>query len=241
MRILLFFVIATLSSYFFRLDFFKIRPDLKISFTIENAFFAIFLEGFGIFVAAVLAIYLLKLKRKTTISFFGTSRTKSILICILPLTLVCLIGIQNTSDLNAHWYGFIAITSTLVYCIMEEYGWRGYLQEELKSLKPWYQYVIIGFMWHVWHLNFIRDTGVLNNLIFLVAMIAASWGIDQVATATKSILACASYHLLFQIMVYNSLIKDGLNEKQKLIILGVSFVLMFIVIKKWEKAQIIKN
>lgn len=231
-RVLLFFVIATLSSYFFRLDFFHIKPDLKTAFSVRNAFTAIFLEGFGIFLAAVLCIYLLKRKRNSQMSLFGTSRLKSGLISIIPLTIVTLVGIKNSSDINTHWFGFIAITTTLLYCIMEEYGWRGYLQEELKSMRPWYQYVIIGTLWYLWHLHFLEDTTVLSNLIFLIAMIAASWGIGQVATATKSILACASYHLLFQIMAYNSLVKNGLGEKQKVFILIVSFIVMLIVIKK---------
>jgi len=35
--------------------------------------------------------------------------------------------VKNEFELDSHLYGFIAIIATLVYCIMEEYGWRGYL------------------------------------------------------------------------------------------------------------------
>lgn len=69
-------------------------------------------------------------------------------------------------------------------------------------------------------------------------MIFGSWGIGQVAETTKSILASACFHLIINIMMYNSLIKNGLDGTQKLIILGVSIVLWIIITEKWKKEKI---
>ncbi len=66
-------------------------------------------------------------------------------------------------------------------------------------------------------------------------MIFGSWGIGQVAESTKSILACACFHLIIQIMMFNALIKNGIDGTEKLIIVGVSVVLWFVIIKTWEK------
>jgi len=66
-------------------------------------------------------------------------------------------------------------------------------------------------------------------------MIFGSWGIGQVAETTKSILASACFHLIINIMMYNSLIKNGLDGTQKLIILGVSVILWIIITEKWKK------
>jgi len=72
-------------------------------------------------------------------------------------------------------------------------------------------------------------------LFFFGMMIFGSWGIGQVAETTKSILASACFHLIINIMMYNSLIKNGLDGTQKLIILGVSVILWIIITEKWKK------
>jgi len=46
------------------------------------------------------------------------------------------IGVQNKYGINTHLYGLIAAFGSFIYCIMEEYGWRGYLQEEFRFLQP---------------------------------------------------------------------------------------------------------
>ena len=89
---------------------------------------------------------------------------------------------------------------------MEEYGWRGYLQEELKPLKSWKKYLIIGFLWYLWHLTFLTKASIRDNLFFLAMMVFRSGGIGQVAESTKSIVACACFHLIIQIMMFNALI-----------------------------------
>jgi membrane protease YdiL (CAAX protease family) len=149
------------------------------------------------------------------------------------------IGVENEFEMDSHLYGFIAITGTLIYCIMEEYGWRGYLQEELKIVKPWLKYLIIGFIWYLWHLTFLTKATIGDNLFFLAMMIFGSWGIGQVAESTKSIIASACFHLIIQIMMFNALIKNGIDRNEKLIILGVSVALWFVIIKKWEKEEMI--
>ncbi len=140
--------------------------------------------------------------------------------------------------MNEHFYGFLAVFGTMLYCIMEEYGWRGYLQEELKNIKPLSRYVLIGFIWYFWHLPFLSGATLLQNLFFLAMMIFGSWGIGQVAESTKSVLASACFHLIVQIMMFNTLIRDGINGSQKFIILGISLVIWIILIKKWEKENL---
>ena len=84
-------------------------------------------------------------------------------------------------------------------------------------------------------MTFLKEATAGDNLFFLVMMIFGSWGIGQVAESTKSILACACFHLIIQIMMFNALIKNGIDGTEKLIIVGVSVVLWFVIIKTWEK------
>lgn len=240
-RILLFIVIATAISNIFRFDIFELKSELERLPVWMFILTSVLLEGSGVIIGALIAISFLKKNRKTEITIFGTSKSKSLVMGIIPIIILTIIGVKNEFELNSHLYGFIAIIGTLAYCIMEEYGWRGYLQEELKTLKLGKKYLIIGFIWYLWHLAFLTEATVGDNLFFLSMMIFGSWGIGQVAESTKSILASACFHLIIQIMMFNALIKNGIDGTEKLIILGVSVVIWFVIIKKWEKENTIAN
>jgi len=240
-RILIFFIVATIISNIFRFNIFDHKLQLEKLPSWVSILTIVLLEGSGVIIGALITIRLLRRERKTEMTLFGTSKLKSMIMLIIPIIILTIIGVRNEFELDSHIYGLIAISGTLLYCVMEEYGWRGYLQEELKTLKSWQKYVIIGFIWYLWHLNFITDLSIKGNLFFLGMMIFGSWGIGQVAESTKSILASACFHLIIQIMMFNSLIRNGIDGTEKLIILGLSVVLWFIIIKKWEKENTIAN
>ena len=239
LRILLFLVIATTISNIFRFDIFEIKPELQKLPTWIFILISVFLEGSGVIIGAFIALNLLKKKRSTEISLFGTSKAKSLLMASIPIIILTFVGVNNSYNLEKHVYAFISVVGTLIYCVFEEYGWRGYLQEELKFLKPWQQYVIIGFLWYFWHLTFLTNATLAENLFFLGMMIFGSWGIGQVANATKSILASACFHLIIQIMMFNALIRNGISGTEKIIILSITTILLFAIVKKWEKQNIV--
>jgi len=234
-RILTFFLIAITISNIFRLDLFNFNPEIEQLPAWISILIKVLLQGSGVIIGALIVISLLRKKRTVKISLFGTSKSKSIVMTIIPIIILPVIGVKNDYGMNSHLYGFIAITSTLIYCILEEYGWRGYLQEELKSLKAWQKYFIIGLMWYLWHLTFLTKATVEDNLFFMGMMIFGSWGIGQVAGSTKSIMASACFHMIIQIMMFNPLIRNGINGTEKLIVLGISVIIWYVIIKKWEK------
>jgi membrane protease YdiL (CAAX protease family) len=240
-RIIIFLLISILISNIFRFDIFEIKPELEKLPTWIFILTSVLLEGSGVIIGALIILPLLKKQRKTEISLFGTSKTKSLIMMFIPIALLVIIGVKNDFEMNYHIYGFIAAIGTFLYCIMEEYGWRGYLQEELKRLKSWEKYLIIGFLWYLWHLTFLTKASLGDNLFFLGMMILGSWGIGQVAESTKSIIASACFHMIIQIMMFNALIKDGINGTEKIVILGISVVIWFLIIKKWEKESTIAN
>jgi membrane protease YdiL (CAAX protease family) len=240
-RVILFLVIAITISNIFRFDVFELKSELEKLPTVIFILIVILLEGSGVIIASLIAIRLLKKKNKTEITLFGTSKSKSMLMAIIPIIIITLIGVKNDFKLDSHLYGFIAIIGTLIYCIMEEYGWRGYLHEELRTLKPCKKYLLIGFLWYLWHLTFLTKASVEDNIFFFAMMVFGSWGIGQVAESTKSILTSACFHLIVQIMMLNALIKNGIDGTEKLIIIGVSVVLWFVIIKKWEKENAINR
>ena len=240
-RVVMFFIIATLISNIFRFDIFEFKSELEKLPSWIFIFITVLLEGSGVIIGALIIIPFLKKKRKMEMSLFGTSKSKSLIMAIIPILILTIIGVTNDFGMEYHFYGLVAATGTFLYCIMEEYGWRGYLQEELKILKPWEKYLIIGFIWYLWHLTFLTKASIGDNLFFLGMMIFGSWGIGQVAESTKSIIASACFHMIIQIMMFNALIKNGIDGTEKIMILGVSIAIWFVIIKKWEKENTIAN
>jgi membrane protease YdiL (CAAX protease family) len=240
-RVIIFLLIAITISNIFRFDIFELKSTLEKLPTWIFILTSVLLEGSGVIIGALIGISLLKKKRKTEITLFGTSKSKSLIMAVIPIIILTIIGVKNDFELNSHLYGFIAIIITLIYCIMEEYGWRGYLQEEFKILKPWKKYLLIGFIWYLWHLTFLTKASVGDNIFFFGMMVFGSWGIGQVAASTKSILASACFHLIIQIMMFNALIINGIDGTEKLIIILVTVALWFVIIKKWEKENTMAN
>ena len=240
-RILTFLIIAILISNIFRFDIFQLKSELKQLPTWIFILTNVLLEGSGVLLGALIAISFLKKSRNTEITLFGTSKSKSLIMVFIPIILLTIIGVKNEFELDAHLYGFIAIIGTLIYCIMEEYGWRGYLQEELKTLNHWRKYLIIGFIWYFWHLTFLTTASIGDNLFFLGMMIFGSWGIGQIAESTKSILASACFHLIIQIMMFNALIKNGITGTEKIIIFVISIGIWILIMKKWKEENTIIN
>ena len=240
-RLIVFFVIAIVVSNLFRFDVFDLKQYLNELPAWLFIFIIVFLDGSGVIIAALLALLMLKRERQTEISFFGTSKRYGLIMAVIPVILLAALGVENEYQMNNHIYGLVAIIATLAYCIMEEYGWRGYLQEELRSIKKWPKYLIIGSLWYVWHLSFLQETSIGDNLFFLAMMNFGSWGIGQVAESTRSILASACFQLIIQIMMFNSLIKNGNDGTEKIIILVASVGIWFALVKKWEKEHPVKS
>jgi len=193
------------------------------------------LGAIGIIIGAIISISLLKKKRKTNMSIWGTSKKLSILMSLVPIILILIIGVTNSKGINTHYFGLIGAVATFVYSFSEEIGWRGYLEDELWEIKPLIKYTLIGFLWYLWHLSFVNDVSIPSNLLSLGILILGSWGIGQVAIKTKSIIACTCFHLLVNIMIFNPIMKDGITGSSKLIILLVSIGIWIFVLSIWDK------
>ena len=233
-RIIIFYLIAITLSNIFRFDIFNIR-DLTSELHPSVFTLLIILEGIGVLLGALIAIQLMKKVKASSMSLFGTSRTRSLLLFILPITVFTIVGINNENEMNSNIYGFISGLGIFIYCIFEEYGWRGYLQDELSELKSWKRYLLIGFLWYLWHLPFLSNTDIVGNLTFLGLMIFGSWGIGQIAIATKSITACAAFHFVVNIFTVNQLLKKGFDGNLKWVAIGIILTLSIIIVNKWSK------
>ena len=140
------------------------------------------LEGLGPCLGALVAV--LVFKRRFYCTFHGRSFVKSGITVAFPLVLCLLFD----------WRLCLPLLGFIVYSLLEEMGWRGYLQGELMDMNNTLRIFVIATMWFLWHLDLTFDWG---SLIFYGLLLLGSWGIGIMARDTRSLLVCACFHMLF--------------------------------------------
>ena len=174
-------------------------------------------RGIGSCLGALFAVLVFKREFYCTIT--GTSICKSLLTIALPFTICFFVD----RGLSFTLLGFI------FYSFLEEVGWRGYLQGELKEMKTIYRVLIIGLMWFFWHISIGFNLG---SLMFLTILLLGTWGIGCIARDTKSLIACACFHTL-----WNFSSQGGITFTHKVIALYVIIIASWFVIwyVPWER------
>lgn len=236
LRILIFYIIGITLSNVFRFDILKLNKSEE-NLSILELILRSPLGAIGLLTGALISMHLLKKERKLSYGIFGTSAKWSSIMMIIPVVLLGIFGVKNGNNVNEHLYGIAGGIATLIYAFSEEIGWRGYLQDELKAMKEWQRVILIGFLWYLWHLSFLTNQNISDNLQFLGWMIFGSWGIGKVIDSTKSIIVAACFHMIINIMMFNGYLTNGIDGTEKLIILGTSVVLWIIIMAVWKKEE----
>ena len=234
-RILLFYAIAITISNLFRFDLFELNARLGEWSGLGYVVIRNVLEGSGVFLGALCGLYLLKQARQLNITFWGTSQRFVLLMVLVPFVLITVIGLRNRFGVNEHLFGAVATMAVLMYCAMEEYGWRGYLQQELSGLQQLTKYLAIGVLWYLWHLPFLENPSVLANVLFLGTLVLGSWGIGQVAVLTRSIGASACFHFVVNITFFNVFFHKAFDPLMLGVIIACCVGAWIIILKKWKK------
>ena len=152
-------------------------PSIETNYALQVS--AALATGLGPAIGALVAMLLFK--RKTEYTLAGKSARKSIATIVIPCIVFGIIG---------GWDLGVTCLFAFVYGLLEEYGWRGFLQYELRKLPVWQYVLIITLMWFLWHLDLTQRSA----LPFFLLLLFASWGIGKVATDTHSLFFCAAFH-----------------------------------------------
>ena len=152
-------------------------PSIETNFALRAS--ASLATGLGPAIGALVAMFIFK--RKTEYTLLGKSAWKSIVTIVIPCIVFGIIG---------GWELGLTSLVAFTYGLLEEYGWRGFLQYELRNLPVWQYVLIITVMWFLWHL----DSNLLSSLSFFLLLLFASWGIGKVVSETHSLLLCAAFH-----------------------------------------------
>lgn len=200
----------------------------------DNTFIQICLRGIGPTIGALIAFKVFGIKN--TYSLAGKLKPlllSFIVFIVLPVLGFAIVGIKESENVTVTSNIFIAGAKLsfyfFVYGILEEMGWRVFLQNQLDFLNQYIKYLIIGVLWFVWHLNFGVTT---PNIIFFFLLIFASWGIGKIGDKTKSVLAVGAFHTL-----YNLFSVDYFESKDKLIVLSLSVVIWVSYILFYDKVK----
>ena len=191
---------------------------------VNSDFIKVILQAVGPAIGAVVAFSIFKIKPKLSLKGnYKNGIISFLLYWIFPITLI--LGVEYFTKGT---FSFTAISAILIYGLLEEIGWRGFLQQELKSLPKIVNVLIVAVLWFIWHLNFELTSG---NIIFFGILVLASWGIGKVADSTQSLLAVSAFHSL------NNFFPE-MNSKKIiiLVILIVTWVIALIIRKRRMKA-----
>lgn len=164
LSIIVFYAIAIL------LRFLAVKTNL-FHFT-DNEFIQILLRGIGPATGAFVSIALFNIPVK--LSLKGNYRNLFLPLLIFWIFPVILIG--TVSYIQHEEFPFLLLFTVLVYGLLEEIGWRDFLQEQLKNLPKLQSIIIIAVLWFVWHLNF---EFTISNMIFLGILFLGTWELEK--------------------------------------------------------------
>lgn len=149
--------------------------------------------------AAIICLVLFRKSHKRTITLLGTSPWRSLVLWVSPWFLLGILGGPGQDGISGHLFGFLLPVVALFSVLGEEVGWRGFLQDALRPLRPIYRYLLIGYLWEIWHFtNRTRGKTVIAVIftVLIAGLIASllSWLIGRATDRTRAILVAALMH-----------------------------------------------
>jgi len=226
-RVFLFYAIAFSISGLFNSGYLApLYQKLTNGLIIKN--WSFLPAGIGTLVAALFAFRFDK-SLNHTITLFGNSNIKNIVISFVPILVFATIGINNDSHMNEHSYGLAFSFIALIYAVTEEIFWRSYLLDVLRPANKIIYGLTIGTLWWAWHFRFNTS---FDFTWFLLICIASTFLLCQFANETKSYLTAAALHSLIILTTMN-----GEMTKPKTIGSGISIGLWLFIGKYWKREK----
>jgi hypothetical protein len=165
------------------------------------------------------------LGEKAKVTLTGGYLARSLLFCLTPMAAFTVVGMQHGGGADPHLFGLLYSAINLVYAIMEEAGWRGYLQNATRPLSDLRRFLITGLLWWPWHMRF---AGAFDWFVFPLIVLASAVGLGKIAEQTRSFLVSAGLHLLI-ILLSNT----GGDWNRKLAALGMCLGVWAVILRGW--------
>lgn len=186
MAIAVFYGIAVILRY--------LTNETALMEEIDSSFIKILLQGIGPAVGALVAVKLFHLPFRMTLK--GNFNSLFVPLTVYWLLLMLVVGL--VAYFTKGTFPVVVVLEFLLYGLLEEIGWRGFLQPLLSPLPKMVSILVVTVLWFVWHLNFDLTS---SNLIFFFILLLGTWGIGLVGEKTLSLLAVAAFHSLSMFFV----------------------------------------
>jgi len=192
--------------------------------------FLIIMWGPGL--AALLCYFIFRKSITRKISLFGKKWVHSLLFFIVPWSVFFILNLfYPVSEQYAPKNFLVLIPVSFVFTLVEELGWRGFLEDALKSIPRVWRWLFIGLMWEIWHLRFLwidenRITALLKTAPFLLVTIALSFLLGYSTERSKSLVVPITLHLWANTIVQSPHWVTFLS-------VGLSGILWFYLLYKW--------
>ena len=201
-HVLVYYLIAVALSMCFRVPRFNPEWYVTLGSYPYGWILVSLLRASGPLAGGILCLIIFRNKYRRTITVTGNSLVISAIYFLAPVLMISIFGISRTGMDNIHWSGLLSGFTLMVYCLFEETGWRGFLQDEMRGIPNPFRFIYIGTLWYLWHLNFISPdiySIKFGLLVHLPSCILGSWIIGYMADKYKSILVAAAIHSIFNI------------------------------------------
>ena len=230
-RILVFTIVSTSIAYPFRNNLL----DLQGALIFGVPFLQALLEGAGVFLAALIATNCFTEYWRPA-NYFGDSAIHSVITFLTPIFVFTILGVNNSKGVDPHLFGLVLSASVAIYCLLEETGWRGFLQNATTSIPRTARYLGVGLIWYLWHLSFIgNEISLLEQIKFIAILIGASYLLGSLVEKTNSVLLAASFHFCFDFIAFSQI--GGVDETQgKRLLLIAAIVFAWIpILVHWNR------
>ena len=191
------------------------------------------LNGVGPFVGAIAIWAAFRPERR--MSFGGTFPLMGLAMLAVPAVVLGVAGIGNGFALDAHLFGVEMGLWIALYAVLEETGWRGYLQDELCEWPALLRYAVVGLFWYFWHFTYLLgDNSLGTEIANLGFLLLASIGIGFVADRTRSIYAAAAFHIVGDILMTSAAFRTFIPESNaRLTIVLICVVVWLVMLRLW--------
>ncbi|HEX8773130.1 MAG TPA: CPBP family intramembrane glutamic endopeptidase [Pyrinomonadaceae bacterium] len=212
----------------FSWQFPKVSPTSPLTFILKMA---IIMWGPGM--AAILSLVIFRKTHRRTITFWGTSWSKSLAFYWVPILFAVAVGVPMP-DGSINRLGTLALgLVTLLTILGEELGWRWFLQDALRPLTLVKRYVLIGVLWEFWHFTNRTTHGSIKQIVLFLAIfypvgIILSWLIGEATERGKSLLVAVTLHAWFDIVF-------TFPGTRTYIALALSILFWIILLMYWNK------
>ena len=197
-------------------------------------------------IAALVCFAAFRRTHRRTITFWGTSKIRSVCFFLAPMLLLALVHppasrllfgavpSPETTHLSPVLFGWVVLLS-FCWALGEELGWRGFLQDALRPISFFPRFVLLAVLWAFWHFtNYTANRPLkvvaITLAIFYPATILLTFLIGVAVERSRSLWVAVTIHAWIDLAI-------RLRTERTFIVFGVSILFWLFMFWKWPQER----